>query len=601
MYKLLLCLRYLRTRYIALASIISVTLGVATMIVVNSVMAGFSTEMRDRIHGLLADIIVETHTIDGEPDPAAMLERVRRVAGDHIAGMTTTVEIYGMLTFRYAGDHITRPVTIIGIDPEGKAKVGPLVDYLDSYATHVEDGQVVRKPLRDRDTPPGWQLTDVAMERREDWAELQRKMARWSSHGVPADEAATSPIVQTTGVDETAPPEFIDADEAASVIAGPEFVSPAEVETAASAPAMPFQFPEAEQAATEVDLAEPLAGRIYIGEGLISFPNEDPATGQVKTHMMVRPGDDVKLSTIGAGTPPAPVHFDVTVVDVFKSGMSEYDSSLVFCDLKYLQMVRGMVTPQPGNPLVVGQEVQFVVNGRNTTGRIAAVDLEGGTVHVRSDFGDTTAEHELASSAVMPVARNVTSIQIKLNDFHDADAVVEKLKAAFPPELYRVQTWEQKQGPLLAAVEVESMILNVLLFLIIAVAGFGILAIFFMIVVEKTRDIGILKALGASSRGVLAIFLSYGLGLGIVGSGVGAVLGLLFVRYINEIEKVITIISGRKVFDERIYYFPEIPTSVSPLMVFWVAIGAITIAVLASILPARRAAALHPVEALRYE
>ena len=81
-----------------------------------------------------------------------------------------------------------------------------------------------------------------------------------------------------------------------------------------------------------------------------------------------------------------------------------------------------------------------------------------------------------------------------------------------------VSTWEAKQGLLLSAVEVETAILNVLLFMIIAVAGFGILAIFFMIVVEKTRDIGILKSLGASSNGVMSIFLSYGLGLGVVGS-----------------------------------------------------------------------------------
>ena len=77
--------------------------------------------------------------------------------------------------------------------------------------------------------------------------------------------------------------------------------------------------------------------------------------------------------------------------------------------------------------------------------------------------------------------------------------------------------------------------LNVLLFLIIAVAGFGILAIFFMIVVEKTRDIGILKSLGATGRGIMGIFLGYGLWLGIVGAGVGMVLGLVFVVYINEI------------------------------------------------------------------
>jgi lipoprotein-releasing system permease protein len=133
------------------------------------------------------------------------------------------------------------------------------------------------------------------------------------------------------------------------------------------------------------------------------------------------------------------------------------------------------------------------------------------------------------------------------------------------------------------------------------VAGFGILAIFYMIVVEKTRDIGILKSLGASSRGVMTIFLSYGVSLGVVGAGVGVVVGLLFVRYINEIERTLTWVTGRKVFDETIYYFPSIPTKIHPLMVFWVAVGAVTIAVLASVLPARRAAGLHPVRALRSE
>ncbi len=65
MYKYLLCWRYLRTRYIALASVVSVMLGVATMIVVNSVMAGFSEKMRDRLHGVLADVVVESYNLDG--------------------------------------------------------------------------------------------------------------------------------------------------------------------------------------------------------------------------------------------------------------------------------------------------------------------------------------------------------------------------------------------------------------------------------------------------------------------------------------------------------------------------------------------------------
>jgi lipoprotein-releasing system permease protein len=122
-----------------------------------------------------------------------------------------------------------------------------------------------------------------------------------------------------------------------------------------------------------------------------------------------------------------------------------------------------------------------------------------------------------------------------------------------------------------------------------------------MIVVEKTKDIGVLKALGASSRGVMSIFLSYGLSLGAVGSGVGVIGGLLFVTYINEIAKVIELITGHEVFDPTVYYFQRIPTIIDPLTIVGVVVGAMLIAVLASVLPALRAARLHPVQALRYE
>jgi lipoprotein-releasing system permease protein len=195
----------------------------------------------------------------------------------------------------------------------------------------------------------------------------------------------------------------------------------------------------------------------------------------------------------------------------------------------------------------------------------------------------------------------VNSIQIKLKPGVEMEMVRDKIRSAFSPQLYSVSTWRDKQGPLLAAVQMETAILNVLLFLIITVAGFGILAIFLMIVVEKTRDIGILKSLGASSKGVMGIFLSYGLLLGLVGSGVGLAIGLLFVRYINEIADGLGWITGRPVFDPEIYYFYKIPALVDPLTVAWIMLGAIGIAVLASVLPAIRAARLHPVEALRYE
>ena len=600
MYKILLCLRYLRTRWIAMASIISVMLGVATMIVVNSVMAGFATEMRERIHGILADVVLETHTLDGDPDAAARMSKIREVAGEYIEAMTATVEVYGMVSFKYRGHVITRPITLIGIDPQTKAAVSPLVTNLSSFTSGrrlglefgpesttrcrvievtpgsaaevagLESGDVItacngdrvehardlssrlkdsihkptvslwvqrgnRSLVLDLEVPrPSWNLTADAQAHRRTLIELERRRIEWNR---PRE-------ILPAGGSLVPPPGF----DAVPPSSAPPTTAPAETLTPPSSlPVAPdLDALDTPADALPEDPASPLPARVYLGSGLIEFPVEDKETGEIRIERMVLAGEDIRITTVSAGRPPEPRHFTATVIDVFKSGMSEYDSNLVFCNLEELQQRRGMVDPSTGD-------------------------------------------------------RAVTSIQIKLTDFKHADTVIERLRAAFPAHIYSVRTWQQKQGPLLAAVELETGILNILLFLIITVAGFGILAIFYMIVVEKTRDIGILKALGASSRGVMSIFLGYGIALGIVGSGIGVLLGLAFVWYINEIESGITWLLGRKVFDETIYYFPEIPTAVNPFTVGWIALGAVGIAVLASILPARRAAKLHPVEALRHE
>jgi len=100
---------------------------------------------------------------------------------------------------------------------------------------------------------------------------------------------------------------------------------------------------------------------------------------------------------------------------------------------------------------------------------------------------------------------------------------------------------------------------------------------------------------------VMSIFVGYGLALGIMGAGIGTVLGLLFVENINQIADGIGWLTGREIFDPTVYYFQEIPVIISPLAVVLVATGSVLIAVAASLLPARKAARLHPVEALRYE
>ena len=523
MYKLLLSWRYLRTRYIALASIISVTLGVATLIVVNSVMAGFTQEMYTRLHGILSDLVFESHSLGGLPDPQWHEEEIRKVLGDQVAGMTSTVQVPAMLSFQVRGQWITRQVNLIGIEEGSYAQVGDFSQYL----LHPENQSKLNFLLREdgydrRLSDAGWSYrrNRVAYERAVQDQLRQIEAARRDKK--PGGDAPA-------GSEPPAPP----GDPYGGVPSDPYSAT-------AAAPGDAQVFDEGKEQHTGV----------ILGLMVASVRHRD-ADNVVRDYFLCRPGDDVNLTFPTAppsGEAPSAQSAKFTVVDLYESKMSEYDSSFAFVPLAELQRLRGMIDPQT---------------------RVTSV----------------------------------TSIQIRLRPGSDLNAARDKLARRFPADqyAYRIQTWKDLQGPLLAAVQMETTILNVLLFLIIAVAGFGILATFFMIVVEKTRDVGILKALGAPSGGVMSIFLGYGFSLGSVGAGVGMVGGLLFVLYINEIAAGLERLTGREVFDPTIYYFQQIPAVIDPLTVALVVTGAIAIAVLASVLPALRAARLHPVEALRYE
>ncbi|HEY7422652.1 MAG TPA: ABC transporter permease [Gemmataceae bacterium] len=470
MYKLLLCWRYLLTRYLALVCIVSVLLGVATLIVVNSVMAGFSTKLRERLHGLLSDIVIEARDYEGfaNPDDKMAVIQADSFLGPRVEAMTPTLEIFGMIQFTCNGTPIARPVRIIGIDPEGRAKIGGFAEHLVLHKNH-----------------PTFELDSTSLERHR---QMHHRLDRIAAV--------------------TAPP--------ANGIPAPD-----------DPPSRAFT-----------------PSTLIVGYAVAHFnaklkPDEPPQ--EICT---LRPGDDVVLTTIGntniSGKALKPVEWRCAVCDYFKSEMSEYDANYVFVPLAELQRQRTM-------------------EGR------------------------------------------ATSIQIRVKDYRDLYAVRDRLRDLFGYQGLSVQTWEDKQGPLLAAISIEKGILNVLLFMIIAVAGFGILAIFSMIVVEKTRDIGILKALGASNSGVLNIFLSYGLLLGTIGALLGSIIGVTITVYINEIEQWLTKWTGHELFDRSVYYFNEIPTDLSVSSVLLINLGAVAIAVLFSVLPALRAALLHPVRALRYE
>jgi lipoprotein-releasing system permease protein len=541
MYKLLLCWRYLRTRWIALVCVASVMLGVATMIVVNAVMAGFSHEMQTRIHGILSDLVFESHSLSGFQDPKWHMEEITRAAGGDIEGMTPTVAVPAMLSFQVRGQWLTRQVMFIGIDETTHSAVSDFGSYLqhpenrrqlsfnlrddgyDTFDSQSEGKAGENGPTRPAMESAGWTHRRMRVAREKLWRE---KMGARDAAGQPArpiDQQVDAVLAATTA-DGSTPA----ADGGAAPAA------------AGAARSDPFRAARPEEGDTMDPAKEQFTG-IVPGIGLASFRDSDGVD-----RFLVLPGDDVKITFPTAGTPPKAVSDTFTIVDFYESKMSEYDSNFVFVPIAALQRMRGMIDPQTGIP-------------------------------------------------------SVNSIQIKLKPGADLNVVRDRLRKAFPAEMYAVSTWRDKQGPLLSAVDMEMAVLNILLFLIIAVAGFGILAIFFMIVVEKTRDIGILKSLGAGSAGIAGIFLGYGLFLGLVGAGVGLALGLAITWNINAIRAGVEWCTGQRVFDPSIYYFFKIPTIVNPFTVAWIIVGAVGIAVAASVLPALRAARLHPVEALRHD
>jgi lipoprotein-releasing system permease protein len=573
MYKLLLSWRYLRTRFIALASIVSVTLGVATLIVVNSVMSGFVDEMQNRLHGILSDVEMSANIL-GEIDyPAQRVELIRNLLGDDVDEVTCVVRTPALMTFEVNGRPSTQRILLLGIDDTTYGKVTDFEPYL----TNVGKRTDFSFALEETGYPE--ELGYAGWSYRREKTEYQNQLKQLYEERQAQQERNQSSLSRQTSYDEGMASNQEPAQQSTATVTASyqEPIATSSDSNDSGFKPLPDKVPDINAMAAELPAFNPSeTATIKMFDDHAQFreqpdpedffdPMKDQYTGiilglaiskkkmiteqeEVVDYYMIRPGDDVQVMFTSVGANAKPVSEMCTVVDFYSSNMHEYDSSFAFMPLSELQSLRGMKDPLTGN----------------------------GTV---------------------------SSIQIKLKEGADLDKARDTLLANFPPDQFHgnIQTWQDTQRPLLSAVHMELTILNILLFMIIAVAGFGILATFYMIVVEKTKDIGILKALGAPSSGVMSIFLSYGMALGMVGTGAGIVLGLLFIRYINEIAAFVQTLTGQEIFDPTIYYFSEIPTIVSPWLVLGVAAGAITIAVLAAVLPALRAARLHPVEALRYE
>ena len=195
----------------------------------------------------------------------------------------------------------------------------------------------------------------------------------------------------------------------------------------------------------------------------------------------------------------------------------------------------------------------------------------------------------------------VTQIEVMVADPQHVSAVNRSIRSALRDQAVRVIDWTQSNDSFFAAVQVEQNVMFLILTLIIIVAAFNVVSSLIMMVKDKTRDIAVLRTLGAGRGAVMRIFLMCGASVGVVGTVLGTVLGVVFCLNIERIRLGLQSITGTTLFDPTVYYLEHLPAKLDAVTVMQVVAMALVLSLLATLYPSWRAAKTDPVEALRHE
>lgn len=195
----------------------------------------------------------------------------------------------------------------------------------------------------------------------------------------------------------------------------------------------------------------------------------------------------------------------------------------------------------------------------------------------------------------------VTGIQISTNDPANVKETTHKLMAQFSDEDLRFMDWTQSNNAFFGAVQVEQNVMFLILTLIILVAAFNVISSLIMMVKDKTRDIAILRTMGASRGAIMRIFLMCGASVGVTGTIAGTVIGILFCKNIEHIRQGLQKLTGTNLFNPEVYYLEHLPAKLDWADVIQIVIMALALSLLATLYPSWKAARTDPVEGLRNE
>ena len=194
----------------------------------------------------------------------------------------------------------------------------------------------------------------------------------------------------------------------------------------------------------------------------------------------------------------------------------------------------------------------------------------------------------------------VTGIQLKVEDVYHTGVLARSINHTLGVDYY-ARDWMQMNRNILFALKTEKIVMFVILTLIVLVAAFGIASTLFMVVMDKTKDIAILKSMGATGSSIMKIFVLEGLIIGIIGTILGVTSGLLVAYNLEPIINTIQNLTGQNFFSKDIYYLDHFPSLVIPSDVALISVTAVLISFLATLYPAWQASRMLPAEALRYE
>ncbi len=551
MYKLHLILKYLRRRRIAWVSLIAVMLCTAMVLVVISVMGGWLRMFRASFQGLSGDVVVRAESRAGFPYYEQMIAEMQK--RPEIVAAVPLIETWGLINI---DNQIRQAVRVVGLPLGDIGSVNGFWDslYLKNPNTSSEE---LLADLRHqyegfRDEYEAALREEVATGRVDEVflrEQLEEFDARTAELMAPAEAWAAQRVEGQT----------------------PTFDLPWDAEVYRQKLARPDRPEEAGDPATYPGM--------IIGVGVAAIERDEE--GEMDRWIGLSPQNPrpVKFMTLAITDDFATIDLTTAkrerafwVVDNSRTGVFQTDEQSVYVDFSLLQGDLGLdEQPIPGiDPETFEPTGEIVGFEPARTGEVHVkladgVPLEEGVRIVREIVDRVLAEHEVVT-----------------------------LRPS-------VETWEARYRTFLEAVEREKALVTTLFAFISVVAIFLIFCIFYMIVAEKIKDIGIIKSVGATAGGIAAIFLGYGAAIGVVGAGLGVLVGWLIVRYINEIHHAMGQLLGIQIWSAQTYMFDRIPSSMNPNEVMVIVAVAIASSVLGAVVPALRAARLKPVEALRFE